>query len=70
MIVKIFKTNVKDKSLADLLIVYLQKIIPDFLINFDLEDNDRILRISGNREVSGLVMKTLLENGIDCQPIS
>lgn len=67
--VEVFKTNVRDKNIADLLVIYLQKIIPDFLINFDLEDRDRILRISGNREVSGLVIKTMAENGIDCRPV-
>ena len=66
MIVKIFKTNVKDETLAELLIIYLQKIIPDCLINFDLEDSDRILRISGHREVSSLVINALSEKGIDC----
>lgn len=69
MAVKIFKTNVTDKNLADLLILYLQKIIPDFLINFDLEDRDKILRVSGNREVSGLVIGVLAAQGIECEPL-
>ena len=69
MIVKIFKTNVRDRNLADLLVLYLQKIIPDFLINFDLEDRDKVLRISGNREVSGLVVQLLTTHGFDCKPI-
>ncbi|HET8809404.1 MAG TPA: hypothetical protein VFM65_03975 [Flavobacteriaceae bacterium] len=67
MNVEIFKTNVTDQNLANLLIVYLQKNIPDCLINFDLEDKDNVLRISGNREVSGLVISVLRENGIDCK---
>lgn len=70
MVVEIFKTNVKDKSLADLTIVYLQKTIPDFLISFDLEDKDKVLRIKGNREVSSLVVGVLTENGIDCKLLS
>lgn len=66
MIVKIFKTNVKDESLAELLIIHLQKIIPDCLINFDLKDHNRILRISGHREVSSQVIDVLAEKGINC----
>jgi hypothetical protein len=67
--IEIFKTNVGDKNLADLLVILLQKAIPDCFINFDLEDRDRVLRISGNREVSGLVIKTLRESGVDCRLI-
>ena len=66
MIVEIFKTNVKDENLAKLIVLHLQKIISDCLINFDLEDRDNILRVSGNREVSGLVVKVLTDYGIAC----
>lgn len=67
MNVEIFKTNVTDQNLANLLIVYLQKNIPDCLINFDLEDRDNVLRVSGNREVSNIVIGVLTENGVDCK---
>lgn len=69
MPVKMFKTSVKNEELADLLILYLQKTIPDFLIHFDLTDEDHILRLNGNREVSGLVVQILKNQGVDCQPI-
>lgn len=67
MKVDIFKTNVQDKNLAKLLILNLQKIISDCLINFDLEDKDNILRVSGNRDVSGLVIQLLTEYGVVCK---
>lgn len=67
--VKIFKTNVESEQMASQLITYLQRIIPDFQINFDLEDCDNILRIEGNREVSLLVINLLNTKGIDCKPI-
>lgn len=67
MAVEIFKTNVQDEQHADLLIISLQQAIPDFLINFDLEDRDRILRISGNRDVSGMVISFLRREGVECK---
>lgn len=67
--VSIFKTNVKNEQEANQLIIYLQKIIPDFQINFDLEDCDKILRIEGNRDVSSLVIKLLNAKDISCKPI-
>jgi hypothetical protein len=69
MEVTIFKTNVKTEPVANQLILYLQRIIPDFQINFDLEDCDNILRIEGNRDVSVLVIKLLNAKGIYCHPI-
>lgn len=69
MEVTIFETNVETERIADQLIIYLQKIIPDFQINFDLEDCDNILRIEGNRDVSMLVIKRLNAKGIYCKPI-
>lgn len=67
---EIFKTNVADENLAKLLIIYLQKIIPDFFINFDLEDVDKVLKIRGNRNVTNLVVNLLKDQGIDCQPLN
>lgn len=69
MTVKTFKTSVKDEKIAELLIIYLQKVIPDFIINFDLDNRDHTLSLSGNREVSGLVIQVLTTQGIDCRPL-
>lgn len=70
MAIEIFKTNVQDENLAKLLILHLQKIISDCLINFDLEDKDNILRVSGNREVSGLVIQLLTDYGVTCEHLT
>jgi hypothetical protein len=42
--VEIFKTNVKNKRLADKVLKTLHANLPGYLFNFDLEDCDRILR--------------------------
>lgn len=47
MIVEIFKTNVQKESDRDHVIAMMQKHFPEYKINFDLEDCDKILRIEG-----------------------
>ena len=69
MEVTIFKTNVKDEIVAQNLVVQLQIIIPDFKINFDLEDCDNILRLCGNRNVSQLVINHMQSEGFECKEI-
>lgn len=62
-----YHTNVTSRKLADKLTIYLQGIIADFSIRFDLETPQSILTLSGNREVSTLVIQTLASHGVECQ---
>lgn len=43
--VEVFKTNVKDRGQAILLMERIHKHFPGYHANFDLEDCDRILRV-------------------------
>jgi hypothetical protein len=52
--VEIFKTNVKNKRLADKVLKTLHTNLPDHLFNFDLEDCDRILRAQSR----GIIIET------------
>ncbi|SFD09858.1 hypothetical protein [Flavobacterium phragmitis] len=47
MVVEIFKTNVQKESEKDYVIAVMQTQFPDYKINFDLEDCDKILRVEG-----------------------
>ena len=47
MIVEIFKTNVQKESEKEYVIAVIQTQFPDYKINFDLEDCDKILRVEG-----------------------
>ncbi|CAM3611982.1 hypothetical protein FLCH110379_13865 [Flavobacterium chungbukense] len=47
MIVEIFKTNVQKESERDYVVAIIQIQFPDYKINFDLEDCDKILRVEG-----------------------
>ena len=48
--VEIFKTNFKSKKKAKQVISMLEHEFPDCIINFDLEDCDKILRIETSKE--------------------
>jgi len=47
MIVEVFKTNVQKESEKNYVISVIQNQFPDYKINFDLEDCDKILRVEG-----------------------
>jgi hypothetical protein len=49
-IVKVFKTNVQDQLAAKHIVLALQQSFAHYMINFDLGDCDRILRIESQRE--------------------
>ena len=50
--VEVFKTNVQEAVNARLLIRSIQRCFPDYNVNFDLDDCDRILRVKSS---NGLV---------------
>ena len=47
MIVEVFKTNVQKEADKNYVIAVIQSQFPDYKINFDLEDCDKILRVEG-----------------------
>ncbi|WP_431244154.1 hypothetical protein ACQ9BO_07195 [Flavobacterium sp. P21] len=47
MIVEVFKTNVQKEADKNYVIAVIQTQFPDYKINFDLEDCDKILRVEG-----------------------
>ena len=47
MIVEVFKTNVQKEADKDYVIAVIQTQFPNYKINFDLEDCDKILRVEG-----------------------
>jgi predicted RNA binding protein with dsRBD fold (UPF0201 family) len=47
MTVEVFKTNVQKEADKNHVIAVIQNQFPDYKINFDLEDCDKILRVEG-----------------------
>ena len=55
--VEVFKTNVRDREQADMLLEQLRKTFSSYAVNFDLEDCDRILRVQTvNEEIAHAVL--------------
>lgn len=63
--VEVFKTNVTDHHSAMLLTTILLNRFPGCLVNFDLDDCDRILRVEGQVASESVIM-TLQDEGYFC----
>ena len=50
-IVEIFKTSVNNQQLANQIVSNLNQLYPDYHINFDLEDCDKVLRIESKNSI-------------------
>lgn len=64
--VEIFKTNVHDVLQAETIIALLNNHFPAFMINFDLHDCDKILRVKGESIPIDEIVTLVSENGIQC----
>jgi len=49
MVVEVFKTNVQKEADKNYVIAVIKSQFPDYKVNFDLEDCDKILRVEGVR---------------------
>ena len=65
--VEVFKTNVEDKSAADEIKTELLQIYPTGVIDFDLEDCDKILRVENDLFVVKCISDILLQRGFTCE---
>jgi len=55
--VEVFKTNVNEISQAKYLLASLLQQFPDYIINFDLNDCDKILRLEGEKiDAKGVII--------------
>ena len=64
--VEIFKTNVDSVSHAEQIIAMLSRQFPGFLINFDLHDCDKILRVKGESIPVDEIVNLVAANGFQC----
>lgn len=65
--VEVFKTNVSEKAIADLLRQSLEREFPACKINFDLHDCDRVLRLEGSGICTRTVAGLLQTEGFECE---
>ena len=64
--VEIFKTNVHDVLQAEKIIALLSGHFPAFMINFDLHDCDKILRVKGESIPIDEIENLVAANGFQC----
>jgi tRNA G26 N,N-dimethylase Trm1 len=64
--VEIFKTNVYDLSHAEQIVSLLNSHFPAFMINFDLHDCDKILRVKGEAIPVNEIVDLVSSNGFYC----
>ena len=69
MNVEAYKTNIRTKKDASLIVVLLQFIISDCIIYFDFKNRQRILRIETNRDIKDMVYKVFNKQGFYCQKL-
>ena len=65
--VEVFKTDVQTKPQSEMILKILLEKFPNYQINFDLEDCDKILRVKGKNIESNNFIKLLNENGHKCE---
>lgn len=66
--VRIFATNIECVKDVEFVINALNTVFPQFIINVDIEDCDRILRIESHNEViyARKIIKVVKEKGFEC----
>ena len=69
MRIESYKTDVTTKEEASFIVVLLQFIISDCIMNFDLENNNQILRIETNRDIKEMVYGVFNKQGFYCQKL-
>jgi len=65
--VEIFKTSVIEQTEGQSIVNQLQQSFPRAIINFDLEDVDKILRIEDDLVNIDLTKKVLDQHGFLCE---
>ena len=64
--VEIFKTNVDDVLQAEKIIALLNQHFPSYMINFDLHDCDKILRVKGESILIDEIVNLVSASGFQC----
>ena len=68
--IEVFKTNVQEVEQSHLIVGKLLEHFPNSIINFDLEDCDKILRIHASSICNQSVIELLNSCGYYCEVLS
>lgn len=67
--VNVYKTNVRNHKQATFVVQVLNERLPGRVINFDLEDCDKILRVEGRENDSPSVIALVNQIGFHCDEL-
>jgi hypothetical protein len=65
--VEVFKTNVRQRRQAKMLLGLMARQFPMLKINFDLDDCDKILRVEGESISPSKITTLVTGNGYQCE---
>jgi hypothetical protein len=65
--IEVFKTNVQETEQSKIIIAQLLEHFPNSVINFDLEDCDKILRIHDLSISNNKIIDLLNSHGFHCE---
>ena len=60
--IEVFKTNVRARSHANMLVGQIRNLFGDYDVNFDLDDYDNILRIKSKNDIQSSAIISLLKD--------
>lgn len=64
--IEVFKTDITNKTTAKAIIKALKQSFPTSNFNFDLNDCDKILRITSNQNIASQVVEIISSQGFRC----
>lgn len=68
--IEVFKTNVKEKASAEMILSALVHSFPTIKPNFDLEDCDHVLRVEGSEFTTTEIVNLLQSKGHYCEMLN
>lgn len=67
--IEVFKTNVEEREQSQMIVGKLLEHFPNSIINFDLEDCDKILRVHALSISNNCIIELLNSYGYHCEPL-
>lgn len=65
--IEVFKTNIQSQYESKVILEELNFQFPDYAINFDLEDCDKILRVEATTIQLNAIIEILKNKNFNCQ---
>ena len=67
--IEVFKTNVQETQQSNMIVEKLLEHFPNSIINFDLEDCDKILRIHASSISNNTIINLMNSFGYQCEEL-